>query len=128
MKLEDQVISLEHAKKLKELGVNQISSFKWIKANHPTEKTCEAVIEHSGALEDSYDDSPVSGGWTLTSWAAYTVAELGEMLPVTMVFEKHKSGEWRMFDNLNFGFIAIDNNEANARAKMLIYLLENKLI
>ncbi len=143
MKLEDQVCSLELAKRLKKLGVNQISLFKWIKANHPTEKTCDAMVQHSGALEDSYEDTPVSDGWTLTSWAAFTVAELGEMLPDNIKDDDEEIC-WIYHDKINgchrisyvhscdeqcSPFIECKGEtEANARAKMLIYLIEQGLM
>lgn len=150
MELEKQVCSLELAKRLKELGVNQVSIFKWIKANHPTEKRCDAIVQHTGALNDSYDETLVSDEWTLTSWAAFTVAELGELLKPVM-FKTGTKIEGKCYQYLSLKcslfavwlehsfdsgfsekhetiFQVINETEANARAKMLIYLLENKLI
>lgn len=66
--------------------------------------------------------------------AAFTVAELGEMLkrkkymliPVTV------EGEWQGADIVNGSYLPLGRmdevTEADARAKMLIYLIENKLI
>ena len=59
-------------------------------------------------------------------YSAFTVAELGEMLPRLCSTYKDKShGVWHC-DNLNE--IYIGDTEADARAKMLCYLLENKLV
>lgn len=63
MKLEDQVVSLELAKRLKELEVMQESLFFW----------CDNWV-HS---QDSVYHSPTSS----ETFSAFTVAELGEMLP-----------------------------------------------
>jgi len=74
--------------------------------------------------------------------AAFTVAELGEMLPHKIYGET----DWEIYlergdDNYIIGYINEakngerlddvcfnDKTEADARAKMLIYLIENKLI
>ena len=76
--------------------------------------------------------------------AAFTVAELGEMLPecflwngetqVTLTGSKYSGGWHVTYMSTKFqGKRAINHfedgdTEANARAKMLIYLIENKLI
>lgn len=133
MKLENQVVSLDLAKRLKELGVKQESSFYWIL--YTKKKTGEQVWElNSSGLRQS--------NWALltgirhsgVSWkedwygqfSAFTVAELGEMLPQDESFRiKHTTDEWNIWrDDEVFG----GNTEADARAKMLIYLLENKLV
>jgi hypothetical protein len=62
MELEKQICSLELAKKLKELGVKQDSLFWWVNGRGRME------------LHDKHTDSD--------SVSAFTVAELGEMLPV----------------------------------------------
>jgi hypothetical protein len=139
MELEQQVCSLELAKRLKQLGVKQECLFYW----------------------DENWDSDVPGGkhwWSLTrSWerkdgnfqySAFTVAELGEMLPKDVWFQGIRFE--RAFDTFQNDWVVgyyyngltpsvIDKNyqietkcaaptEADARAKMLIYLLENKLL
>lgn len=120
MKLENQVVSLKLAKKLKELGFKQESHFYWVHINGAERD--EWVILSKKEFSSKYNHYP-----------AYTVAELGEMLP-----EKYMSGK---LDNRNFNCWEFDemfmvknyNNyqtktEANARAKMLIYLKENNLL
>ena len=71
MKLEDQVCSLELAKKLKELGVKQESLFYWW-----------FVRNDMGDDVFVSDTKPVNG---TEYWSAFTVAELGEMLPKYIV-------------------------------------------
>ena len=93
MNLEDQVCSLELAKKLKELGVKQESIFWW--------------IEFVNGWELRFATFKVP---TLNDViSAFTVAELGEGLPDECV-----------------SYYA--DTEANARALMLIYLIENRLV
>lgn len=127
MELSQQVCSLESAKRLKELGVKQDSYFDWHECSYSSAGNKRWwLLDHQGDL------------CILDSCSAFTVAELGVMLPDghgTWQFrfgKNHRNTGWhgRHIDNGDtFGFF---NNtsptEAEARAKMLIYLLENKLI
>lgn len=113
MTLEQQVVSLDLAKRMKELGFKQESYF-----SHD--------ITRGKVTTSSYTASHP----TLKSVSAYTVAELGEMLPfgisyelLTAKGEKH----WNIGrDGLDIRFVA--DTEADARAKMLIYLAEKEII
>lgn len=128
MKLEDQVCSLELAKKLKELGVKQDSLFWWA-GELLVFKTQTGFYNQVGAGMNLHPliDKTIS---------AYTVAELGEMLPPKI--EDSFIQTSRCSDKSGFNCVAgyINNEavsfnrktEADARAKMLIYLLENKLL
>lgn len=70
MELEDQVVSLELSKKLKELGVKQESIFSWLQYPHTR-------AGEPNEWELSYTKLPVDNPlWV----SAFTVAELGEML------------------------------------------------
>lgn len=121
MKLEQQLVSLELAKKLKELGVKQESYFYWDIHN-------ELFVPLDSTLNP------------YTQCSAFTVAELGEMLPYGCWTEKmmagmasYKEGRWRCTDDVNIGsdnkvLKMYADTEADARAKMLIYLVENNLI
>lgn len=110
MTLEQQVTSLEISKRLKELGVKQESLFAY--------------------------QEQINGGFTLMqrvgdqSYSAFTVAELGEMLPWDDISSTGKeSGEWTIdASGIPLHKVITEDTEANARGKMLIYLLENKLI
>lgn len=121
MKLESQVCSLELAKKLKALGVKQKSYAYWIE----------------GKLLAIGEENPATY-WSVPYISAFTVAELGEMLPRTI-----RKGQTYYAPTIWFGeqttYINYDNregsklnpiagSEADARAKMLCYLLENKLV
>jgi len=72
MKLEDQVISLELAEKLKDLGVKQESYFYWESAQvYPKEGRKFSVHRKS-----EFSDGFVRGS---NGFSAFTVSELGEM-------------------------------------------------
>lgn len=118
MPLKQQVCSLELSKKLKEQGVKQESIFWW--------------VNYSSIKEDwdlKYSKKRLASDFV----SAFTVAELGEMLPEygceTMKVGKSR---WRvtfpceLWEDNQALFEA--DTEADARAKCLVYLLENKLI
>ncbi len=82
MSLEEQVCSLDLAKRLKELGVKQESTFYWKhNTESPTGKFDERVLTHYGQPYRVNSTYHVS---------AFTVAELGEMLPEE-IFDGRKS-------------------------------------
>lgn len=117
MEREKQVCSKESGNRLKELGVKQDSLFYWEYA-------------HVGIKEPFYfvTEEPFQ-----KQCSAFTVAELGEMFPDE--FQEMKNGlTWSICriakcDGIyNMKNLPIERTEAEARAKMLIYLLENKLI
>lgn len=138
MELEKQVVSLELAKRMKELGFEQDSLFYWVQLKDSSK--WDIWFTDTENLDRDFASS-------------YTVAELGEMLPwrskkmgtvnnAELVFTKLMDSErndlWNVgywdedSDHLYGGMVVRieneKNSEANARAKMLIYLKENKLI
>lgn len=134
MKLEKQVVSLELAKKLKKLGVTQQSLFYWFNGEIFFEK-------------DNLWISP----FKKAGYSAFTASELGEMLPQEIErpnpnyegkygadpyknelnFLSYNGGHpcYTYGYDLEWGPDYLDEDtEADARAKMLIYLIENKLM
>ncbi len=129
MKLVEQVVSLELAKKLKELGFKQESVWMWF----------DVGLGYKLILKNRFTKKNAG-------ISAFTVAELGEMLPRSITIEEKTS--WikifKVFNtetNTNEWILRYDNDwdkenlvticaspEANARAKMLIYLKEKGLI
>ena len=129
--LEHQVCSRELAKRLAELGVRQESVFWWV----------DRKLTYTGGLAAH---AQLQGGV-----AAFTVAELGEMLPDDITIPS-KNGKPRVQTHwLRFGRYRVAGHrfwcaypggsartnleerahtEADARAKILIYLLEHHLI
>lgn len=123
MKLESQVTSLELSKRLEELGVKQESLWYWVDGL-------------SGWYLVQYDSEIdiIASNWI----SAFTVAELGEILPADN--GKDVDGRTNQLqtekynDRYRVGFRAsqeldvYDETEANARAKMLVYIIENKIV
>lgn len=120
--LEDQVCSLENGQKLAELGVKVNSYFKY-----------EGVFYRSNAnisTPDFYELHPPIGGRKSGYYygygiSAYTVAELGQMLNIKGLapeFGTTCCGGWWCCCKDYYGF---ERTEADARALMLIWLIEN---
>jgi hypothetical protein len=127
MELQQQVVNLELSKRMKDLGFKQESLFWWQPLNYGDPYL-------ASGLRDRRFDSSIS---------SYTVAELGELLPVEiskaqskhqyyLEIVKEEEGKWYIrYRNtvdsfMNLGFEA--ETEADARAKMLCYLKENNLL
>lgn len=121
MTLESQLTSLELSKRLKELGARQKSLFYW-----------DYYQDQSRIIYPSYEYRKLNLEKFGNYISAFTVAELGEMLPQCTLSWRTPKGvnptTWHCEDRGRFEFTAQANTEADARAKFLIYLLENNLI
>lgn len=136
MKLEDQLISVKFSKKLKNLGVNKDSYF-----HH-----CNFYLDDFSIFTPKKTKSDMDGPddfYLLSSlqsqersFYAYSVPELGAMLPVE-VEDEGINYELRFFNINGIGYwnhhcgklkICHSNSEANARAELIIYLIENGLV
>jgi hypothetical protein len=117
MKLEQQVVSLDLAKRLKELGCKQDSYAFWnARPNDPPVVLAGYELGAFNSLNTPKRSRIAS---------AFTVAELGELLPDgTISF--YDFGKWTCQYQPSHKEFA--DTEADARAKMLIYLLEQKLV
>lgn len=133
MRIEKQVCSLKLAERLKELGVKQESLYVWL-VTAKLDGSCRTETVFS---KERAKNLCITADRGSTSYDAFSVAELGEMLPTDIGgFESIIQGRWQLqhvieyrmecnvFGGIRFG----DVNEANARAKVIIYLLENKLV
>lgn len=151
MNLEQQVVSLDLAKRLKELGVKQESVCYWAE-RYQLDDIGRKVVGVRFSTNPDFSGTTYSYFHEQDICAAFTVAELGEMLP--WLVEKNgemywseliKNGPkslgaktWEVFYKtcedetgdveILRDFTASADTEADARAKMLIYLIENKLI
>jgi hypothetical protein len=138
MEHEKQLVNRELAQEMKELGFEQESQFYWV---------------HHRAF--TFEQKPkLVRGWNLVPlermrphhdsvYSAYSVAELGEMLPVglnkggwenwnnQLLITRLKGGwqfEYTSGDAMATGVKCRAKTEADARAKCLIYLRKNNLI
>jgi hypothetical protein len=130
MTLEEQVTRLELSKRLDELGVKQDSLFYWV----DNFRGIELCGKDNLNIEWSIHPSSNHG-----NWSAFTVAELGEMLPnektiscwsqKTCCVEPDKLWSCTYYTG-SFGNAINEygKTEADARAKMLINLIENNLL
>lgn len=116
MKIENQVVSLELSKKIKELGVKQDSLFSWWCDSYAfSEKSRWMIL-----------DSKTERQGIVNGISAFTVAELGELLPEGFNSSRYEENGWLCQASLGGKYFE-EKTEADARAKMLIYLLENKI-
>ena len=125
MKLEDQVCGLDLAMKIKELGYPQDSWFFWM-----VDEYGNSFLKVTPRL-DTIENLQRRKG-TNKYYSSFTVAELGEMLKgrgVNSFYNYIDVDKWA-WSSIQPGTKIFFNadNEADARAKMLIYLLENKLM
>lgn len=111
--LEKQVTCRELSQKLKELGVPQDSVWFW----GYVEMTIKWHLYRKSNMftEDELDVS------------AFTVAELGMVLPEQCMTFRHKKG-WTCSEDLYDHLYFIADTQVNAMATMLIYLLQHNII
>ena len=137
MKLEQQVCSLELSKKLQDLGVKQESVFDWIEPfdNYWKKKDHKKLEPPYLCMAGHAEDEKIA--------SAFTVAELGEMLPKGFFSYRHEEetehwqiGDYRyqnhepvdgIYKDLNIWTFGADT-EADARCKMLVYLIEQGIV
>lgn len=120
MKLKEQVCNLKLSKRLKELGVKQESLFEWVKVWDGKKWSWNLFQSEPDKVNEKA--------------SAFTVAELGEMLPPGYNSGKKLDGKfycrndnWRAmmdFDHEAGSMLRDEKTEAKARAHMLIYLIE----
>jgi len=117
MKLEERVVGLELAKKMEELGFKQESLWYWVHIvrDDGTDRW-DLVIKNNAEF--------MAKEWKYEIVSAFTVAELGEMLPYGVTSFKFGLNDWRIWTDVNKTNFEQSETEANARAKMLIYLKE----
>ena len=113
------VPDFEYCKKLKELGYPQDGGdWYWIKL----------ITWGKPRLIYPGDDFDELVGLSEKEFfvKAPTVGELGKLLPDFVEFKLN--GKFWIKDKENYRYLVNDRNEANARAKMLIWLIENDYV
>jgi hypothetical protein len=122
MNIEDQVCSINQAKALVELGVYEPCLFVYFKApSHSGVVLSSMYMRHIWILTGiPFEDKDVN------IIPAYTVAELGRMLPAGYDTMRITGEGWRGYDKDGKDFPdKVFNTEALARAEMLIVLKQS---
>lgn len=126
MDIEDQLTSLKLSKKLFELGIKQDGLFYWCKPG----PNSEYILNRCLFLDREFCQ-------TGRHISAFTVAELGEMLPIkikkySLVIVKINIKDTEVWETGYEHNIYvprfIEHKLSDSLARLLIYLLENKLI
>jgi hypothetical protein len=138
MDLRKQVINVEQAKELKELGVYQESIWSWF---------CDEERDDTPVLNLSEPLNVVGGvGYYTHQYSAFTVAELGELLPRNFPSFYCGNDLWRIGNAFHYatshdkykdiptykGTIQtfteiVGITEASVRANLLIFLIKEKI-
>lgn len=139
--LEQQITSLELSKRLCELGVKQESLFYWyiLDKNHPLFEV-HKKIKHKEDLQKLLDGGiyykldpyeKILGEFL--QYSVFTVSELGDLLKcglqsaLIVDTATNKIKEFQVFSPY-YNIYQLAETEVDARAKILIHLIENKLI
>lgn len=148
MKIESQVCTLEQALKLKALGVTQKSYFTWLEVSNgddegdfqkPGVEWHPVLCVENKFMESLYAVSYVDPDWTTSDGefcgmrdnaAAFTVAELGQMCGSETYTQRtgtetSEYANWEWVDDSRREAMGPFATEAEARADMLIRMLEN---
>lgn len=121
MSLKWQLSNLELSRKLKILGIKQQSAFYYI---HSSSLGKKWRIAAAGTFVKNYHEEHI---------AAFTVAELGKLLPDGFATYRTPDGKWRLGWNPTLTlslkeFKSGCDTEANARSTMLIYLVREGIV
>lgn len=130
MNLESQVVSLELAKRLKELGVKYNNLFIWGRYGKKNDSDRDWCLDHQS-----------NASWMEEWYSAYTSSELLELLPKQIKWHFYtqipsSNEDWVIYYRDAFGTLKNKDekvevcaiSECDARAKMLIFLLEKGII
>lgn len=146
MNLEKQVNSLELSKRLRELGVKRESLFHWVTFKNTSSPEGQKEREHRAIIGEWEKEFYTEKSYLkdFKYYSAFTAAELGEILPyklkndspgkndLSLEILKYGNNRWLLVyvedQNKPPIICIIDKSEANARAKMCIYLIENGLV
>lgn len=125
MKLDEQVTSLELSKRLRALGAPQTSVFYWVETK---QGDANPLIVGPNAVDIPDADF----------YSAFTVAELGALIPYSFVSERRASGRWECGQRYHLEVegssprhpfadvteVFFGDTEVEVRAKTLIFVLE----
>ena len=134
MKIKNQVVGLELARQLKKLGVKQDSLYYWHSCLYTDSKRHHNYLNNLNKVPDYPNPSAIQSE---EIYSAFTVSELGELLPDAVATYRYETYDddrdiWACIkyvegNHEKYEYVVHTKTEANVRAKMLIYLLENKI-
>ena len=116
MKLKKQVVNKKLSQKIKEMGVKRERLWCWV---HEEDYGFQIHFSNDNAIKNK------KNRWNY--YAAFTASELGEMLPLFISKDIGRLG-YKIMVLKNEWIDTVADTEADARAQMLIYLIENKLM
>ena len=127
--IDNHVVNLELSKQLYKAGINVQSEFYWV---------FRGMDDENREVWELFSGKEVSADFVdFTRYPAPLSSELGELLPVILPDDpcdlesalpyKTLGGYWRV-DLDDEGMLCAEENEANARAKMLLYLKDKGLL
>lgn len=120
--MEKYVVSLEIAKELKEIGIDQKSEFYWACSEENYGKPLRYVLI-TKIMENKHHEYYNANKYFL--YSAFTVGELGELLPDDCYTYRHglKPDRRFWFCSIRGTQLMVSaDTEANTRAQLLIYL------
>ena len=123
-----QVPILDLCERLKAAGVSQRETY-WVWQKNPFGGW---ILTHNKLLQQGLMGENKDIKYSKFLVDAPTVAELGKMLPEYVFSMRRSPNKYVCMDYMNYrtvdfgSFVA--SNEADARAKMLVYLLEKRLM
>ncbi len=124
------VCDLKYAIELKELGYKQTGFLRW--AHICGSQRLYLRVNDNAYSDRSYIIAPLDIDSEIETFKviAPTVAELGEALPIDVYCMRTRElGELFWKAQYISGYVRIDaDTEANARAKMLIYLIKKGIV
>lgn len=123
--IEKHVVSLELSKKLKELGFPQESLYWWVSTDGENWSVSNEMWRAVGSFPPEQESYPFY-------CSAYLASELGELLPEYTDtwklgnLDKERAGQYCCsYKNIDICEEFIEAKEVDARARMLIWLVEN---
>ena len=130
MKLEDQVCSLELAKRLKELGVKQESYFQWEQyeeSYEPSVRPCKDMGFHTEFIAPAFTVAEL--GEIMTEAGHGVVSRIGTTACATLVKKEWwvTGGNW-LPEKQKYDHLETSEKWADALAKMLIHLIEKGIV
>lgn len=134
MKPKQMVCDLKLAERLKKAGVEQDSMFYWIYKPQPNKLAGECTkLEYKGVWsgKDEWLSTKKEEGVRVVITSAFTSEELALKIPENISHTKRYSGRFFVYFLDRQGEIInyeADETESNARAKMLLNLIQHKFI